>query len=160
MYFPEGTWNLSPNLPVLPCYWGIVDVARKSNAIIIPVAADQYNKHFKINIGKNFDMMKYDDDLVGKSKAIRELRDELATLKWEIWETERGLRSEIKDDEWEEYIADRFSEWLYFNEEYIKGLIYKPKNVVEHDEVYAFSKRMIPNNNNAFLYNKRLKNNI
>jgi 1-acyl-sn-glycerol-3-phosphate acyltransferase len=23
MYFPEGTWNLSPNLPVLPCYWGI-----------------------------------------------------------------------------------------------------------------------------------------
>lgn len=160
MYFPEGTWNLSPNLPVLPCYWGIVDIARKSNAIIIPVAADQYNKHFKINIGKNFDMMKYGDDLVEKSKAIRELRDELATLKWEIWETERSLRSKIKDDEWKDYIADRFSEWPYFNEEYIKGLIYKPKNVVEHDEVYEFSKRMIPNNNNAFLYNKRLKNNI
>lgn len=28
MYFPEGTWNLSPNLPVLPCYWGIIDIAR------------------------------------------------------------------------------------------------------------------------------------
>ncbi len=160
MYFPEGTWNLSPNLPVLPCYWGIVDVARKSNAIIIPIAADQYNKHFKINIGKNFYMMKYDDDLVGKSKAIRELRDELATLKWEIWETKKVLRSEIKDDEWKDYIADRFKEWPYFNEKYIKNLIYKPKNVVEHDEVYEFSKRMIPNNNNAFLYNKRLKNNI
>lgn len=21
IYFPEGTWNLSENLPVLPCYW-------------------------------------------------------------------------------------------------------------------------------------------
>ena len=24
--FPEGTWNLRPSLPVLPLYWGIVDV--------------------------------------------------------------------------------------------------------------------------------------
>lgn len=23
MYFPEGTWNITPNLPVLPCYWGL-----------------------------------------------------------------------------------------------------------------------------------------
>lgn len=29
MYFPEGTWNLAPNLPMLPCYWGIVKVAKK-----------------------------------------------------------------------------------------------------------------------------------
>lgn len=29
LYFPEGTWNLSPNLPVLPCYWGIIEVAKR-----------------------------------------------------------------------------------------------------------------------------------
>lgn len=46
MYFPEGTWNLSSNLPVLPCYWGIVEIAQKSNAIIVPVAAEQYVKRF------------------------------------------------------------------------------------------------------------------
>lgn len=33
MYFPEGTWNLKPELPMLPCYWGIVDIAQKSNAL-------------------------------------------------------------------------------------------------------------------------------
>lgn len=57
MYFPEGTWNLSPNLPVLPCFWGIVEIAQKGNAIIVPVAAEQYGKHFKINIGCNLDII-------------------------------------------------------------------------------------------------------
>ena len=160
MYFPEGTWNLSSNLPVLPCYWGIVDVARESNAIIIPVAADQYDKHFKINIGKNFDVLKYDNNLSGKANAIKDLRDEMATLKWEIWETERVSRNEIKSDEWEKYIEDRLKEWPYFNENYIKNLIFKPKNVVESSEVYDFFEKMIPNERNAFLYNKRLKGKI
>lgn len=85
MYFPEGTWNLSPNLPVLPCYWGIVGVAQKGNAVIVPIAAEQYRKHFIINIGENFDMSKYGID---KTLAISELRDALATLKWEIWENQ------------------------------------------------------------------------
>ena len=58
MYFIEGTWNITPNLPMLPCYWGIVDVARNGKAIIIPVACEQYGKKFKVNIGKNFDMLK------------------------------------------------------------------------------------------------------
>lgn len=160
MYFPEGTWNLSSNLPVLPCYWGIINVARESNAIIIPVAADQYDKHFKINIGKNFDVLKYDNNLSGKANAIKDLRDEMATLKWEIWETERVSRNEIKSDEWEKYIEDRLKEWPYFNENYIKDLIFKPKNVVESNEVYDFFEKMIPNEKNAFLYNKRLKGNF
>ena len=34
MYFPEGAWNLKPALPMLPCFWGIVDIAQKSNAIV------------------------------------------------------------------------------------------------------------------------------
>lgn len=161
MYFIEGTWNLKPNLPMLPCYWGIVDVAKKGNAIIVPVAAEQYGKKFKINIGKNFDMNNYDNTLADKSRAINDLRDTLSTLKWEIWETEPKLiRSELTGTEWEDYVDARFKEWPYFNEEYIEGLIYKPKNVVEHDEVYAPIKKLTPNRNNAFLYNKRLKDDI
>ncbi len=132
MYFIEGTWNITPNLPMLPSYWGIVDIAKKGNAIIVPVAADQYGKVFKVNIGKNFDMQPYED----KSLAISDLRDCLATLKYEIWETEYTTRSKIKEDEWEKYVALRFKEWPYFNEEYIKGLIFKPKNVVTNEDVY------------------------
>lgn len=161
MYFPEGTWNLKPELPLLPCYWGIVDIAKATNAIIVPVAACQYGKYFKINIGENFDMNKYADTKEDKSRAITDLRDTLASLSWDIYETEKLLkRDELNGDEWVKYIEDRFKEWPYFNEEYINGLIYKPKNVVEHDEVYAPVKKLVPNKNNAFLFDKRLKDDI
>lgn len=161
MYFIEGTWNLSPNLPMLPCYWGIVNIAKQGNAIIVPIAAEQYGKNFKINIGKNFDMMQYEDTIEGKSCAINDLRDVLATLKWEIWETEPQLiREDIIGDEWTNYVSERFKEWPYFNEEYIEGLIYKPKDFVNRQEVYGPVKKLVPNRNNAFLFDKRLKDNI
>ena len=67
MYFPEGTWNLSPNLPVLPCYLGIIDIARAEEATIVPVAAEQYGKHFVINIGENFNVNKYENNVEGKT---------------------------------------------------------------------------------------------
>lgn len=154
MYFIEGTWNLSPNLPMLPCYWGIVDIAKKSNAIIVPVAADQYEKTFVINIGENFDMNLYED----KSFAINSLRDVLATLKWEIWESVPKLsRDDIIGNEWDNYVAERFKEWPYFNDEYILDLIYKPKGVVTNEEAYVHVKKLVPKKENAFLFNKRIK---
>lgn len=161
MYFPEGTWNITPNLPMLPCYWGIVDIAKKGNAIIVPVGADQIDKLFTINIGKNFDMSEYGDSIEEKTRAINDLRDTLATLKWEIWES-YGMRKreDVPEDEWVRYVADRFREWPYFNEEYIDGLIFKPKGIVTHDEVYGPVKKLTPNKNNAFLFDKRLKDNI
>ena len=32
MYYPEGTWNLLDHLPMLPCYWGIIQVAQAGGA--------------------------------------------------------------------------------------------------------------------------------
>ena len=158
MYFIEGTWNLSPNLPMLPCYWGIVDIAKKGNAIIIPVAAEQYGKKFVINIGKNFDMKLYGDTLEEKSIAINTLRDVLATLKWEIWDSMPQIdRKQIIGNEWNEYIEQRYSEWPYFNDEYIADLIYKPKGIITSEEVYAPVKKLVPNRKNAFLFDKRIK---
>lgn len=126
MYFPEGTWNLKPNLPVLPCFWGIVEIAQKSNALIVPVAVEQYGKCFKLNIGKNFDMMQFGTDKLEKSKAITALRDEMATLKWEIWENESvQKRGELNEDEWKNYVKQRLKEWPDFTEEYIEGMICK-----------------------------------
>lgn len=143
MYFPEGTWNISPNLPVLPCYWGIVQIAQLSNSIIVPIAAEQYGKHFKINIGKNFDMQSFGLEVDEKTRAINTLRDILATLKWEIWETEPQLRrKEIIGNEWEIYKSERFKEWSYFNEEYIDGLIFKHKNIIESQKAFEDIKRI------------------
>ena len=157
MYFIEGTWNMSPNLPMLPCYWGIVDIAIKGNATIVPVAAEQYDKHFVINIGENFDMSKYDCTTIGKSNGIDSLRDTLATLKWEIWEyMPMAKRSELVGDEWDKYKEERYKEWPYFNDEYIDGLVFKPKNVITNKETIAHVKKLTPNRNNAFLFDKRI----
>lgn len=149
MYFPEETWNLSPNLPMLPCYWGIVDVAQKGNAVIVPIAAEQYGKHFVINIGSNFDMSKFG---ANRMAAIESLRDTLATLKWEIWESRpQEHRNTINNNEWEEYVRARFAEWPYFNAQYINGLIFKPKGITEPTEAFGHLSKLIPKKENAFL---------
>jgi hypothetical protein len=69
-------------------------------------------------------------------------------------------RKELRGDEWDKYVSKRFKEWPYFNKDYIERLTFKPKNVLSHEEVYAPIKALTPNKNNAFLYNKRLKDNI
>lgn len=38
LWFPEGTWNLTDNLLVIPLKWGIVEIAKQAGAQIIPVA--------------------------------------------------------------------------------------------------------------------------
>lgn len=154
MYFPEGAWNLKAELPVLPCYWGIVDIAQKSNAIIVPVAVEQYGKRFKINIGKNIDMLKYGFDNAEKAKAITNLRDVMATLKWEIWETEPQLkRNELQGNEWDKYVEERLSEWN-FSYNHIEGLIYKPKNICQTQDAFSHLNNIAPSMNTAFLFNR------
>lgn len=154
MYFPEGTWNLSPNLPVLPCYWGIIDVARLGGASIVPVAAEQYGRRFKVNIGSPFDVERYGTDSAEKSRAIRDLRDVLATLKYEIWETVQVRREDLHPEDWQRFVADRFAEWPGFNQAYIDGLIYRPKGVVSPQEVFSHLTRLAPCPENAFLFRK------
>lgn len=146
LYFPEGTWNMTPNLLLLPCYWGIIDIARASNAIIVPIAAEQYGKRFVINFGKNFKVENYENSKDGKATAITDLRDVMATLKWEIWENESAkqntlsgvfARDNIANSEWDEYKKKRYNEWPGFSDEYIKRLIFKPKGVSTPEEVFA-----------------------
>lgn len=154
MYFPEGTWNLTPNLPVIPLYWGVVDIAKKGHAIIVPIAVEQYEKRFVINIGDNFDVKKFLD----KKECINCLTDILSTLKWEIWEQECVKREAVSPNYWKMYVNNRLCEWPYFNLEYIEGLTYKPKGLVKKTEAFAHLDCINPNINNAFLFNKRNHN--
>lgn len=155
MYFPEGTWNLTPNLPVLPCYWGIVEIAQKGNAIIVPIAAEQYGKHFEFNVGKHFDMLDYGVSREEKSRAISDLRDTLAALKWEIWERHQENRENILPDEWDKYLNARFREWTYFSLDYVDTLIFRPKGITTYEEAFAHLDDLIPCKENAFLLRKR-----
>lgn len=120
--------------------------------MIVPIAVEQYGKQFVINIGENFDVNTYGQN---KAEAIKCLRDILATLKWEIWESRIvEKRKNLNENEWKEYIEARFKEWSYFNMEYINGLIFRPKEVIEPTEAFAYRERLIPCMRNAFLFRK------
>lgn len=153
MWFPEGVWNLSPNLPVLPIPYGIIDAAVKANAVIIPIAIEQYEKEFIVNIGTNF----YADN---KSKLIDEIarfRDVMATLKYEIWESvpqmhisELPSYSEMEKD----FLDKRFAQWTLPREK-VFGWVFKSKTIVTYTEAFSHLSDIQPSCNNAFLFSKR-----
>lgn len=60
--FPEGTWNLDENLPILDLHLGIYDVAKKTNAKVIPIATYQDNNITYAKRGKEIDITKIDED--------------------------------------------------------------------------------------------------
>lgn len=106
--FPEGTWNLHPSLPVLPLYWGIVDVVKSSGVPIVPMCFEYHGKECCIKYGEPVEVSEEDD----KAEVINKLRDILATLKWEIWETFPAERREdITDGDWESEIKRRLNEY-------------------------------------------------
>ena len=154
MWFPEGVWNLSPNLPVLQMPYGIIDVAQQADAVIIPIGIEEYGKDFIVNIGENFYVSKNKDDLISE---IHRLRDCMATLKYEIWESVPPvLRSQLpKFSVMEEsFLTKQFSQWT-LSKERIFSWIFKPKDIITFDEVYNHLGLIKPNLSNAFLFNKR-----
>ena len=135
MIFPEAVWNLSQNKIILDIFTGTVRAALLSNSVIVPSAIERYGDNYIINRKGFFDpieiLKKYTDksfdeinnnpeysDL--RKKIIDEcnikLRDTLATLTYEIWESyalKNGLtkRSSISDTYWEEFIKSLMAEW-------------------------------------------------
>ena len=153
MWFPEGTWNISPNLLVLPIRYGIIEVALEANVPIVPIALeyDLDNKIYYINIGENFYANKY----LNKIDAITELRDTLATLKWEIFE---GLslinRKDIDSSYWNNYTNNLASEWHNVNFKQEEKYIFN--NELLHSTEIAFNhlQNIIPSLKTAFPFNK------
>ena len=106
--FPEGTWNLRPSLPVLPLYWGIVDVAKQSGVPVVPMCFEYRERECFVKYGEAFTVSAEED----KAEVIGKLRDTFATLKWDIWEgfpTED--RKDIPEEYWEKEIERRLKEY-------------------------------------------------
>ncbi|MCQ2082401.1 MAG: 1-acyl-sn-glycerol-3-phosphate acyltransferase [Lachnospiraceae bacterium] len=102
MIFPEGAWNITDNEPVMKLFKGTVSMALNTNAEIVPIAIEQYGKEFFVNIGRN---IQYTNEKESIEQLNCELRDNLATLKWQIWEKQTiCVRSEIPADYRDTYI--------------------------------------------------------
>ena len=149
MYFPEGTWNLSPNLPVLQCSYGIIDVAMRSGATIIPIGIEQYGTHFITAVGEPFDVSKYDEN--DKISAIHDLRGVLAGLKMDIWKNApEEYQQNVNQEEFNKIINKKLSEWTQPMEVLIES-IFKPKDIFTEEEVFKFLENLDIDKSNCYL---------
>jgi 1-acyl-sn-glycerol-3-phosphate acyltransferase len=95
--FPEAMWNMSPNKIHLPITWGILDMAKKMNVPIVPVAQEYfYNEEIldgkerivKVHVryGKPV-FVNVNDNIFDK---LNEFDENFSTVRWSIWE-ENGI---------------------------------------------------------------------
>ena len=159
LIYPEGAWNVTPNLVVMKLFNGTVRMAKETNSEIIPIAIEQYNETFYFNIGKNYTIDK------NTSKSVEELRDDLrgklATLKWEIMEREPFLKQEeITENylqEFQEKIVNRCNYGYGFSLQDAINESFHDKSVVDSKEVYDFLNTLEIGKNNAFLMKDQIE---
>ena len=153
MIFPEGAWNIYESLPVMPLFWGTADIAIQSGADIIPVAIERFENKYYVNIGERIDCGSVGE--TDKEVITQILRDELAALKYEIWDS-RGmyLRSELKDTR-ESFLNKMFGEkdTSFTVEDVIRTRFY-PKDEVNETEVWKFMNDIEQRKENAFMWRR------
>lgn len=151
LIYPEGAWNIIENQIVMPLYSGTAEMAIRTGAEIVPIAIEQYDKSYYVNIGENINLSGY--MLSQKRQATEELRDVLCTLKWEIWEKYgKALRADIPDGYIHIFLA-RYEEQMddVYTLEDVRNTCYHPKTT-SPEEAFSFKYNLIPSRNNIFLY--------
>ena len=158
LIYPEGAWNVTPNQVVMKIFTGTVRIAMETGADIIPIGVEQYDKNFYFNIGENYKISKNSSKTIEELNS--ELRDKLATLKWEIMETQGMLnRIEVPDNYLQTFqseIVDRCNYGYGFSLEDAISESFHDKNVCSEEEVFKVLENIDININNAFLAKQRV----
>ncbi len=156
MIFPEGTWNITENKPIMYLFPGAAQMAIESGADIIPVAIELYGDTYYISIGENISSDGFTQEM--KRELTADLRDAMATLKWEIVEKYgQARRDELPENMSEKWIEDyqKICDKVHFPMEILVRSIYVDKKDAEMNEVRDVQKHLIPCRANAFLFSKR-----
>lgn len=138
LVFPEGTWNLTDSNLMHEMKWGIIDVAKDSNALIVPLVLnyDYDNRTCDYRFGKPIDV-KY----ISNITSINIVRDDMATIRWEFFEKNKKVkRKDINVEEERAKIMHSIDEYPKLDFEYEKSVIFhsKPTN----EEVFAPIKKL------------------
>lgn len=160
LIFPEGAWNFSDELPVRQIYNGTARIALHTNAEIVPIAIELYGNKWYVNVGKN--IVPSSLTLTDEVSLTEYLRNQLATLKWEIWEqAPEAQRVTGKEKlEWEDRIrglcvmGDDFST----EPDFAIRMLYHDKADTVYKQRFFYLEQITPRMETAFLFNKRLHN--
>jgi hypothetical protein len=125
--FPESAWNFSPNVFLERINWGVIKIAEKTGANIVPVAVDIVGDDYCVIIGDVFDYSKYPD----LQEATENLRDTMATLAWELIEMKQPVqRHELNDSDWLKYIQEQISRMPWKDQSKEESYMYRPKGEI------------------------------
>ncbi len=153
MIFPEGARNGTEHLPVMPLFSGTAKMAMETNVKIVPVAIEQYAKRFVMKFGSELVPDNYNNHV----DLTQDIRDVLATLKWDIWENE-GIqsRSSLAADFRKQFLNE-FKERIYPWDtlETIERTRYHTREEIVQREVENHWDKLIPCKENAFLFRKK-----
>ncbi len=153
LIYPEGAWNVTPNQVVMKIFTGTIRMAMETGADIIPIGVEQYGNVFYFNIGKNYTIDKNTSKT--PEELTSELRDKLATLKWEIMEQQPVLNRETIPDNYlqlfQSEIVERCNYGYGFSLEDAISESFHDKNIISEEEVFAFLENMNFNLDNAYL---------
>ena len=148
LWFPEGTWNLTANLLMLPMKWGIVDAAKSTGAQIIPVAMEYDYTSMICTV--RFGQPMFGTALDKKDEAIRDLRDAMATLRWDLISRAPAIKNdEIDREKLKEEAQKVLDEYRPEDWERELSTIFEP-----YEQVETVPSDMLPRRENAFLFSK------
>lgn len=135
MICPEGAWNITYNLPCMKLYSGVSKMAIETNAIIVPLAIEQYDNKFYVNIGENIDINTFENLSIENLNEY--LRDAMATLKWKIWEKQTIKRNEILEEYIQTFKQNIVDKCPYgFTIEDVEKTMYKDSKIIDEQEVF------------------------
>lgn len=158
LMFPEGTWNKSPNLLSEKLFPGFYDIAKETGAPIAIIATHREGKFVYGILDDAFDITKY-----SREEATKLLRDKMSALRLELIEKySQAKRSDFPygkkaETYWKKYIDDLMAEVEFYDYEDELHTKYIDKNVTTNVEAFAHLNTIVPTQQTAFLFNKRLK---
>ena len=155
LWFPEATWNLTDNLLMLPMRWGIIEVAQRTKAQIVPMALDydRERKICRVRFGEPLNT----ETFTSKQQGIVVLREAMATLRWNFICRKQEKRQSLDLEKERDAMFRVIRDYPPLDWNYEESCIYRLPNMVNHNEVFAHLNTIHTTTQNAFLFNKRLK---
>lgn len=130
--FPEGTSNVSDELLMYPMKWGVIDVAKKTGAQLIPMVLDYDKEAGECHVHFCPPMVM---DELDKEAGIALLRNTMATVRWEYMEKKALLHREEADiPELRRQNMELLLSYKLLDYEYEKSVVFHP--YVTAEEVF------------------------
>ena len=157
LIFPEGAWNITDSLPVMPLYAGTAEMAIRTGAEIVPVAVERYGRDYTVHIGQNIPTAGMAEG--HKFRLTEQLRDAIASLKWEIWSTQAlEKRSDIPPNYRQQCVLSVLN--TYYTKADIEQTRFHTKAEREQKDAFAHLGKLIPSRENAFLFRNLQERNL